>query len=122
MNKVHLTNEEEEVFWKQCMITYMAQGGSIEKGAHLKFADRAIVALRKRQEPPNMVEQLKKYQPHGMTLFNFNSIVKKAVQNTSSKIPAIKEVRTHTGLGLKESKEAVELYMDSYPNPNWKRW
>ena len=108
MNKVHLTNEEEETFWKQSMITYMAQGGSVEKGAHLKFADRVILALRKRQEPTNMVTELKRYQPHGMTLHKFNGIVQKAVQSVSSKIPAIKEVRTHTGLGLKEAKELAE--------------
>ena len=120
-NKFHLTTIEEEVVWKQCMIAYISQGGSLEKGAHLKFSDRAIIALRmrNRQEPEGMAVKLLHYCPSYLNPQEFCSIVQKAVQTAVRKIPAINDVRTQTGCGLKEAKEAVELYAQDRPNPAW---
>jgi len=117
---MNLVNNEEEDFWKQTVLAYLVQGGNVDKGA--QFADRAVVALRKRQEPEALdpkLSELERYLPHGMEQRLFNDLVKRAVEDSRSKIPAIKNLRNETGFGIKESKEAVELYAAVYPNPAW---
>lgn len=121
---MRLANNEEEVLWQSTVIAYVNSGGKVEKGSHLKFADRVVEALRKRQNVP-VVQQttlagLHQYKPRNMAINKFSRIVHKAVHESPSRIPAIKQVREHTGLGLRESKLAVELYAEAHPNPLWK--
>jgi len=47
--------------------------------------------------------------------FHLDAAVK-AFAKTGRKIEAIKELRTQTGCGLKEAKDAVEAYMQTLPS------
>lgn len=114
---MQLLNTEEESLWKETLLAYLNQGRSIDKGAHLKFADRVVEALRRRKEKPDALPCLDRYRPQHMSLQEFTRMTKKAVESTRRKIPAIKELREKSGLGLKDAKEAVEAYVG--PNFTW---
>ena len=127
MSIVNLQNPEEEVLWKETLIAYLNRGGSHTQGAHLKFADRIVFGLRRRlvkkkQEQQQMelsIPGLNRYCPTSMLMGTFYQIVQDAVKRSTTKIQAIKLLRAKTGLGLRDSKEAVEFTYAVHPNPNW---
>ena len=114
---MELCTDEEKALWQATLLAYL-QRESPRQGSHLKFADRVVEAFRVRtRKSTNFLE---KFRPLSIPFQEFASIVKRAVETSHNKIPAIKVVREKTGMGLIDAKDAVEAYVNVYPNPSWK--
>ena len=113
-------NDAEQTLWANVLVAYLQNGGNPDKGAHLKFADRCIEGLRKRQpqQPEGPSPAILKVAepfvspfggPNRVSPERLAQVVVDAAKTfPGMKISQIKAVREHTGLSLKEAKDLVE--------------
>lgn len=117
-------NKNEAELWKAAVVASLRSHDPMStiSGAlaSIGTADDVVQAYRARAQvgEDQLRKALRPYAPPWMELSAFVKKVKIASLNlheknadgANGKIPAIKELRTTAGLGLKEAKEAIETF------------
>jgi len=113
-------NKDEAELWKMAVVAAIRQNQGVLMAAStaISTADDIIQAFRTRNTLKDEIkEALKPYRPTYLGLDVFVNKVLSAAKilhqpgpdGRIGKIPAIKQLRETTGLGLKEAKEAIEV-------------
>jgi len=106
---IEFKNRDEEELWALFIASY-THNNSVAKGAHLKFADNTLLALRKRQGATVVVlgSAARRHIPHGLSEAAFAKMIAAALDSHPSIIPRIKYLRERADLVLKAAKEIIE--------------
>lgn len=113
-------NKDEAELWKSSVLVCLGVRDGISPGHNaILTADQIVQAFRARNAlKDTLKETLKNYRPAYLSLDVFADQVLSAAKilhqpgpdGRIGKIPAIKQLRETSGLGLKEAKDVIEAY------------